>query len=305
MFVFLLPYVCACLWGHVGEETGKLKQDVAKERDAYMVEAAVEWGVWELPMEEYLAYRLSLTMPEDYHMEAKKAQAVLLRTELAALYREQDEKKIVVDGEGLGKFYGDTGEENEEVLRESRKAVEETEGLILTYLDEPIRASYFKLSNGFTRAAETTGENACPYLTRVICEQDQSSPEYHSAVRVDKGTYIDTVRGILEENIAEETIWEGGEFFFDDSGYMTKVSYPVGNGEKEVVDGETFRHLFGLKSASFEMSRDEQSVIFHVTGVGHGFGMSQFEANYRAGNGENYQEILADFFFRTELAKFE
>ena len=52
LFVFLLPYVCACLWGHVGEETGKLKKDALNGQDAYMVEVSVDWGVWELPAEE-------------------------------------------------------------------------------------------------------------------------------------------------------------------------------------------------------------------------------------------------------------
>lgn len=302
LFVFLLPYVCACLWGHVGEETGKLKKNVLQEEDAYMVEVTVEWGVWEIPMEEYLAYRLSLIMPEDYNREAKKAQAVLLRTELAALYQEQDDNKTAVDDEGLVKFYRNAGGETEKALRESRQAVKETEGMILTCQGEPIRASYFKLSNGFTRGA---GEEKCPYLRKTVCGQDQTSPDFHSAVRVDKKTYTDTVRKILGKKVAEETIWEGGEFSFDDSGYMTKVSYIDENGERVSVDGETFRHLFGLNSASFEMSREEESVIFHVTGVGHGFGMSQYEANCRAENGETYQEILADFFFQTELAKFE
>ena len=305
LFVFLLPYVCACLWGHVGEETAKLKKDVLAGQDDYMVEVAVEWGVWELPMEEYLAYRLCLTMPEEYHLEAKKAQAVLLRTELAALYQEQDEKKIVVDGEGLAKFYGNAGGETQEALRENRRAVKETEGMILTYQGDPIRASYFKLSNGFTRTAQESGEEDCPYLSKVACEQDQTSTDYHSAVRVDKETYISAVQGALKESVEEEKIWEGGEFFFDESGYMTKVSYRGENGAGGEVDGETFRHLFGLNSASFEMSREKESVIFLVTGVGHGFGMSQFEANGRAESGETYKEILADFFLWTELANFE
>ncbi|MDE7246833.1 MAG: SpoIID/LytB domain-containing protein [Lachnospiraceae bacterium] len=305
LFVFLLPYVCACLWGHVGEETGKLRKNTAGEQDAYMVEVSVEWGVWELPLEEYLVYQLSLTMPDDYHSEAKKAQAVLLRTELAAMYQEQDNKKIVADGEGLTKFYLNGRGETEELLRKNRQAVKATEGLILTYRGEPIRASYFKLSNGFTRAARTAGEQECPYLSKVACEQDQTSPDYHSAVRVDKEIYIDKIQGILGGNVERETIWEGEGFFFDESGYMTKVSYYDEDGEKKEVDGETFRHLFGLNSASFEMTREEKSVIFHVTGVGHGFGMSQFEANCRAERGETYKEILAGFFFQTALAKFE
>ena len=50
LFVFLLPYVCACLWGHVGEEADRLKGN--KKEDEYLVETSVEWGVWELPLEE-------------------------------------------------------------------------------------------------------------------------------------------------------------------------------------------------------------------------------------------------------------
>lgn len=305
LFVFLLPYVCACLWGHVGEETDKLKEAVWKDGDGYVVGAAVEWGVWELPMEEYLVYRLSLTMPEEYHLEAKKAQAVLLRTELAAMYREEESREVVVDGTGIAKFYKNAGGETKESLQESRRAVEETEGMILTYREEPIRASYFKVSNGFTREAKESGEEDCPYLSKVVCEQDPTSPVYRSAVRVDKETYTDRILEILEGDFERKTIWEEGDFFFDEAGYMTSVSYCDGNGEKKEVDGETFRHLFSLNSASFEMTREEDTLIFHVTGVGHGFGMSQFEADCRAKNGESYKEILSDFFFQTELAKFE
>lgn len=305
LFVFLLPYVCACLWGHVGEDTGKLKKDAGNGQDAYSVEVAVEWGVWELPAEEYLAYRLSVTMPEDYHLEAKKAQAVLLRTELAALYQEADGRSIVADGEGLAKFYKDTGRETEEALRESRQAVEETKGMILIYRGKPVRASYFKLSNGFTREAKESGEEECPYLTKKQCEEDKLSPDYHSAVRVDRKIYIDTVQEILKENFDRGTIWDAGEFSYDKSGYVTKVSFHDEEGREEEVDGETFRHLFGLNSASFEMRREETGVFFQVTGVGHGFGMSQFAANCRAENGQTYKEILEGFFFQTELAKFE
>lgn len=305
LFVFLLPYVCACLWGHVGEETEQLKRDSRNGQDAYTVKVTLEWGVWELPAEEYLAYRLVLTMPETYHIEAKKAQAVLLRTELAVLYQEEGGRSIAVKEEGFSKFYRDAGEEAGEALRESRLAVEETKGTILTYRGEPIRASYFKLSNGFTREAKESGEEEYPYLTKVDCTEDQTSSDYDSAVRVDKETYIDEILGILKGNYDRETIWEAGEFSFDESGYMTKVSFRDEEERAEEVDGETFRHLFGLNSASFTMKKEGAGVFFQVTGVGHGFGMSQFASNCRAKNGQTYQEILDSFFFQTELAKFE
>lgn len=305
LFVFLLPYVCACLWGHVGEETGKLKKDTTGGQAAYTVEAVVEWGVWELPAEEYLAYRLLTTMPEDYHLEAKKAQAVLLRTELAALYQEAGSRRITVTGEGFAKYYKDTDGETREALRESRQAVEETKGVILTWRGKPIRASYFKLSNGFTREAVESGEEECPYLAKTSCGEDRTSPDYHSVVRVEREAYIDALQGILQEDFERETLWESGELSYDESGYVTKVSYYDGNGKTEEVDGETFRHLFGLNSAAFEVKREDGDIFFQVAGVGHGFGMSQYAADCRAKNGQTYEDILESFFFETELAKFE
>lgn len=299
LFVFLLPYVCACLWGHVGEEAERLKAD--GRADEYLVEASVEWGVWEMPLEEFLAYRLCLVMPGDYEMEARKAQAVLLRTEMAALYAEQGEKKVAVDGEGLSKFYnGAAGQE--EILEKSRQAVKETEGKILTYQGEPIRASYFRVSNGSTRDA---GDEDCPYLSAVSCGQDREAPDCHSVVKVDRKSYLEKLRGALEGNFDERTLWEEGKFSFDGEGYMTSVSFAGRDGEDRKLDGETFRHLFGLASASFALDREEEQAVFHVTGVGHGFGMSQYAAQCRAQNGEDYEEILAAFFFQTELANFE
>ena len=151
LFVFLLPYVCACLWGHVGEETTKLRETEEKgERDARMVEAALSWGVWELPVEEYLTYLLLLVMPEENEAEALKAQAVLLRTELAARYTEQEEKTISLEAEELSRFYGGYG--NMDELTVYRQAVADTEGMILTYQGEPVRASSLQLTGDGERS---------------------------------------------------------------------------------------------------------------------------------------------------------
>lgn len=304
LFVFLLPYVCACLWGHVGEEAEALQRG-NEGHSGYVVEALVEWGVWELPVDEYLAYQLFLTMPTDYEMEAKKAQAVLLRTELASMYEENGGEKITVDGGGLAELYRERDQEKEEALRVCRRAVKETEGEILTYIGKPIRASYFKVSNGRTRSAKEAGEKNCPYLSTVICEQDKSAQEFQSVVKVERNVYIEMLSRILGEGYEEEEIWEDGIFSFDSAGYMTNVSYKNGEGETIRVDGENFRHIFGLASASFEMNREEERVVFYVTGVGHGFGMSQYAADCKAKEGMDYEKILTAFFFQTELAKFE
>lgn len=149
LFVFLLPYVCACLWGHVGEETTKLRGGGEKQQNVRVVEAALSWGIWELPMEEYLTYLLLLVMPEDSEPETLKAQAVLLRTELAARCSGQEDK-IRLEAEELARFYGNYGDEEE--LAVYRRAVTATAGVILTCHGKPVRASSLQLTEAGERS---------------------------------------------------------------------------------------------------------------------------------------------------------
>ena len=308
MFVFLLPYVCASLWGHVGEETEKLRQregvPQAQEAVGYEILVEYDWGVWALPLEEYLVYKLSAVMPQEYEKEALKAQAVLLRTEVVEALREEDTKSLQISGGGMERWYEtDTGSE---AYLPWRQAVEETAGLYLCCEGEPIQASYFKLSNGQTRdAAEVWDTDTRPYLTGISCVQDKAARDYSSIVKVSRTNYVRTLQARLTGNFSQQEILEGAAVSYDSAGYVTKVSFSAENKETQEIDGEEFRYLFDLPSASFEMEQEKTQVIFRVTGVGHGFGMSQYGANCMALNGETYDQILAEFFFRTELAKFE
>ena len=117
MFVFLLPYVCACLWGHVGVEKdalrGNKRQIQTQENVSIRIRTDMEWGIWELTLEEYLIYKLEAVMPGTYEREALKAQAVLLRTEVIRALQEQGGESLRVSGDGLDKWYEADGEMQE------------------------------------------------------------------------------------------------------------------------------------------------------------------------------------------------
>lgn len=307
LFVFLLPYVCACLWGHVGENMKEVREDKGQDKTmqteaGYYVEVAMDWGTWELATEEYLIYRLAEIMQGDYEMEALKAQAVLLRTELVQSYKIQDVTRLRVEDTGISRFYYGSGEEEPD---QYEKAVRETQGLYLCYQGQPIQACYFPVSNGQTRdAGQVWHTDQCPYLAGVECQQDRSYKEWSSTVVVDRDSYIQHVRSVTGDAFSEKVLWDDGQFVYDDAGYVMEIIYREEE-EESVVDGETFRQLFGLHSASFSIEKSEKQIVFYVTGVGHGFGMSQYGANCLALNGENYGSILQYFFPETELAKFE
>lgn len=308
LFVFLLPYVCASLWGHVGEETGKLRENdgivQTGEDIVHKIRIKMDWGVWEIPMEEYLIYKLSVVMPKDYEKEALKAQAVLLRTEVIQALLEQENGNLQISGDVAGGWY--EADTQSEEFQPWRQAVKETEGVYLCYQGEPVQASYFKISNGQTRnASEVWNTDTCPYLAGVSCVQDKAAQDYTSTVTVSRMNYLRAVQEQIEGDFSQEELWEGAQVGYDSAGYVTNVSFSAAGKEAEQIDGETFRYLFGLASSSFEMEQEKTQVIFHVTGVGHGFGMSQYGANSMALNGETYDQILQKFFFGTELAKFE
>lgn len=309
MFVFLLPYVCACLWGHVGVEKEALRpyrgNKTAQDEDVRYVNVDMAWGTWTIPMEEYLVYKLEMVMPGDYEAEALKAQAVLIRTEIVQIMQQEDTRILRVAGGGMEKWYGAGAEETEELLP-YRQAVEDTDGLYLSYEGEPIQASYFKVSNGRTRdAGQVWQTDKLPYIKSVSCDQDKAAQDFRSDVAVSKANFLSGIQGCTDAGYSGQQLWDGIEIVYDDAQYVTSVSFIVDSEEVLKIDGEAFRHMFSLPSASFEIEKTQTQIIFHVSGVGHGFGMSQYAADCKAVNGETYDQILKDFFFGTELAKIE
>lgn len=105
----------------------------------------------QLPFEEYLYGVVPSEMPSSYAPEALKAQAVcarsyayiqLLRADLA------EYGAHINDGTSY-QVYNKVA-----ATEESRRAVQETAGQMLTYQGEPIEAYYFSTSMGYTETAE-------------------------------------------------------------------------------------------------------------------------------------------------------
>ncbi|MCM1087933.1 MAG: SpoIID/LytB domain-containing protein [Muribaculaceae bacterium] len=307
LFVFLLPYVIACLWGHIGEETEsvfvheKEEENLADMR--YQVRIAADWGSREMSMQEYLIRKLEIVLPESeegaaYEIEALKAQAVLLRTQLWALLLSGEDPLTLEDNALL---YHATQEPIEKAGELYEKAVYETDGIFLAYEGAPVKAAFFPVSNGQTRtAAEVWQQDSYPYLISVACKQDILAKDYQSQVMVSKKDYCKKLKELFGEEEIEWETWKEPAFVYDSAEYVTEVSFP-----NQSCSGEVFRNAFGLSSASFRAQWKEDSVIFQVRGVGHGFGMSQYGANDKAAEGESFDKILKDYFFQAELLKIE
>ena len=145
------------------------------------------------------------------------------------------------------------------------------------YGDTLALTPFFRLSNGWTRDAKEVLESEdYPYLKIVECPED---------IKAEKQLQTVTVDDMDAEITATDT-----------AGYVLNVR--VG---QENVSGEEFRNTYKLASGCFTLQRCNGQIRITTRGIGHGLGLSQYEANQMAKNGKTYEEILQYFFEGTEI----
>ena len=69
------------------------------------------------------------------------------------------------------------------------------------------------------------------------------------------------------------------------------------------VRGNELRTILGLRSPSFTVEVSGDTLTFHVTGYGHGVGMSQYGANAMAKEGYSCEEILEHYFTGAQVVQ--
>lgn len=306
LLLFFLPYLFSFLFGnlqHADEDVraqGTQKQ--LKSGRMYVLNTT-SMGKERIPLEIYVADKLSRTMDGDFEKEALKAQAVLLRSGLLAGCEDgPPEKDISLEDEAYG-----SGILTEKIMQ----AVAETSGVYLSYEGEAVEGAYFAVSNGATRDGGALGITDHPYLKRVFCDRDFLSPDYTKTVKYKENEFDRIWEQCDKSQASEEEILKNKEIqvsrepygvtlYLDSAGY---VLYAQRDGA--FISGEVLRDAYVLPSTSFHLEDSEGRINFLVRGKGHGIGMSQFAANEMAKEGEGYPEILNYFFQDVRISKFE
>lgn len=179
------------------------------------------------------------------------------------------------------------------------QAVTGTDGLALYYEGKPILAAFHAISAGSTKSALEVWGQDIPYLQAVTSpEGEDVAPNYYSAVSVDKADFAETFSEAYPQAdlSAEDCADWFGEESYDEAGLP--VSIEIGGVE---ADTGQVRTLFDLRSATFTVECDGDTITFYVTGYGHGVGMSQYGANALAKEGKTAEEILAWYYTGAEV----
>src|SRR3954463_2495503 len=177
--ILVLPFgeerVSGKLGEHVEESKPKPDEEVAATSSSPSIEVAVyrtaKQEVEKLPLEEYVKGVVASEMPADFAKEALKAQALTARTYIVKQMMSDQKLELpkdanVADTEFYQVYKGDEelrniwGSDYSWKIEKIEEAVQATQGQILTYEGNPIDATFFSTSNGFTENSEAIWSNS-------------------------------------------------------------------------------------------------------------------------------------------------
>ena len=243
-----------------------------------------------LELEDYITGVLAAEMPAEFHIEALKAQAVLARTyalKHQAYLTDNESTQSYKDDSELRLIWGSS---YDKYISKIKEAVNDTKGLYLTYNGDYIEAVYHSTSNGLTEDSSFVWGNYYPYLVSVESPYDNINPSYE----VKKEISYTELSNKLGINIDQDTNFDLSDK--TSSGRINNIKI-----DNKFLKGTDFRNIFGLRSTSFEIVKNDTSIVVTTYGYGHGVGMSQYGANGYAKSGLTFNQILLHYYPGTQL----
>lgn len=250
----------------------------------------------DLDIEDYLKGVIAAEIPNDWDMEALKAQAVASRT--YAVYQKRASGKRayhILDTVDSQVYLGVRGER-----RRALSAVERTRGEIVLYDGEVIAAFYHSSCGGHTEDASVLWGIDEPYLKGVDC----NCQEISAYGLWEKRFSIPTVVGALRRDGYRLDRIDSVECgMLTPGGRVMDVRFRS-RGNSTSVPAETIRAALGysrVPSIFFEPELIDSEVVFSGRGLGHGVGLCQWGALELARRGFGYKAILKHYYPGTTI----
>ncbi|NTZ20863.1 stage II sporulation protein D [Paenibacillus sp. JMULE4] len=263
-------------------------------------------------LEQYVRGVVAAEMPMEFELEALKAQAMAARTYILRRLLDGDQSSVpvpeamVTDTTAHQVYVTDQelkqrwGEENYvSYMEKLNRAVTETKDIILTYQGQPIEASFFSTSNGYTENSEDYWNVALPYLRSVASPWDAKlSPRYKETITL-TGKELQRMLGLS----SAIPVTSGN------TSSIKVIERSAGNRIKKLsINGKLFtgrevREKLGLNSSQFQWKYTNGKWEITTFGYGHGVGMSQWGANGMAKESRKAEEIVKYYYTGIELGK--
>ena len=277
----------------IKEET--LKVEDIQDNKTYINLQRKNGSLQKIELEEYIVGVVGAEMPALFNIEALKAQAIIARTYAlkakakGRTLKDNESNQSYKTNEELQVLWG--GNYNSYYTK-VKMAVNETEGMVLTYNGNYIEAVYHSTSNGMTESSVNVWGNYYPYLVSVSSKYDN----FNVSFSVSREISYQELTNKLGFYINKETIIELNGKTSGNRVESVKI-------DDHVYKGIDFRNILGLRSADFDIEFTDNGIIFTTRGYGHGVGLSQYGANGMAKNGYNYETILKHYYPGVNLTK--
>lgn len=241
-----------------------------------------------LELEDYVTGVVGAEMPALFSSEALKAQAVIART---YALKANSMGQVLSDNESTqsykdnGEFASLWGGSYSSYYSKIKDAVNSTKGVYLTYNGNYIEAVYHSTSNGRTEDSSNVWGNYYPYLVSVDSVYDNTNPSF-SISKSFSYSDLSSKLGIGVNSSSEFNI-----LGYTSGGRVSSISI-----DGNQFSGVSFRSMLGLRSADFDIVKNDDGVVITTRGYGHGVGMSQYGANGMGKAGYSYSDILLHYY---------
>lgn len=242
---------------------------------------------FKITIQDYIIGVVAAEMPASFHEEALKAQSIASRTYLINTMSTTPidtttNNQVYIDKQTMKEKWGT---DFETYYNKISKCVKDTKREIITYNNQPIKAFYHSMSNGYTDSSINVFNEQYDYLNITKSYEENTT----RTITLSK-QYFCTKLNIDCSNITITNIDK------DKSNRIKTITI-----NNKLYNGTTVRNLLSLRSTDFTINISDDLVEITTNGYGHGVGMSQYGANHMANDNKTYKEILLHYYQNTEI----
>lgn len=267
-----------------------MPQNKVIDNEIYYVDIDYKNKHVKLSLEDYVIGVVAAEMPASFEIEALKAQGIAARTYLInnvsmnKTIKTDTNFQVYIDKNEMKNKWKD---KYDYYYNKIKEAVLSTKGKILTYNNQPIKAFYYSMSNGYTESSINVFNEYYDYLTIKESKWEQDNIQTKTINRSD-------FCNLLSINCNNINI---SNIKLDESNRVETITI---NDKK--FSGIEVRQKLNLRSTDFTIDINEDNINITTKGYGHGVGMSQYGANNMAKEGYKYDEIVKYYYQNIEIS---
>jgi stage II sporulation protein D len=247
-------------------------------------------------LEDYIRGILYHEVSHYWPMEALKAQAIACRSYAAYQIQVSGFKDYDVTADVYSQVYGGFMSER----YRTNKAVDQTQGKVLTYQGKVFPAYFHATCGGHTEDASLLWNINLAPLKGVVCDFCKDSPHFN-------WHYVLTLKEVKEKlsdaGYKIDKIKEIVVLGRDSSGRITDLK--IASDKKDLkISAKDFRSIIGpdiIRSTNFNVNLVKNDAVFEGVGWGHGVGLCQWGAYFMAKNGFDAEQILKYYYPGSEI----